>query len=295
MVNKPIFKVDEHADGQRLDNFLRKQRKQVATGQLYKLIRKGQVRINGKRCQPAAKLKTGDQVRVPPFMFFEESISQPHIPTDLIDRLMAAVITEDNDYLVINKPAGLSVHKGTGHDYGVIEIVQQNDRYSNLLLAHRLDVVTSGCLVLAKNRPALLRFQAALKARQVNKTYLALLEGVLDESVVVNEKLAETRINGIKTTVIDSSGKTAETHFEPLKSRQGVTQVLCSPVTGRTHQIRAHAAYLNCPIVGDTQYGAKQQNNLPRAVFLHAGQIAFDDYLFQAPVDTDFERFWQSL
>ena len=294
-MTKPIFTVDKHSDGQRVDNFLRKHCKEVTSGQLYKLIRKGQVRINGKRCQPSAKLHNGDLVRVPPFMYFEESSAEPTIPTALINQLLDAVIAEDDDYLVVNKPAGMAVHKGTGHDYGVIDILQQDAKYQHLLLAHRLDVVTSGCLVLAKNRTALLDFQAALKARKVKKTYLALLEGALDNSILVKQNLAETRINNLKTAVIDDKGKTAETHFEPLGHRNGISRVLCSPVTGRTHQIRAHAAYLNCPIVGDTQYGAKPRKNLPRAVFLHAEQIDFSDYSFQAPVDAGFEHFWQSL
>jgi Pseudouridylate synthases, 23S RNA-specific len=156
---------------------------------------------------------------VPPFIYFEETDHQAKIPGDLVDELMAAVIAEDDDYLVINKPAGMAVHKGTGHAYGVIEILQQDNQYRHLLLAHRLDVVTSGCLVLAKNRPALLDFQTALKSRKVTKTYLALLEGVLEDSVVVKENLIETRVNGIKTVVVDAGGKVAETRFEPQKEK----------------------------------------------------------------------------
>ncbi|GAA4822305.1 pseudouridine synthase [Marinicella pacifica] len=294
-MDKPIFNIDRHSEGQRLDNFLRKQRKNLTTGQLYKLIRKGQIRINGKRSQPSAKLQNGDLVRVPPFIYFEEPQTQIKLPAKTVDCLMASIIAENQDYLVINKPAGMAVHKGTGHDYGVIEILQHRPAYQHLLLAHRLDVVTSGCLVLAKNRTALLDFQAALKARKVKKTYLALLEGALDNSVLVKQSLAETRINNLKTAVIDDKGKTAVTQFEPQGHRNGISRVLCSPVTGRTHQIRAHAAYLNCPIVGDTQYGAKPRKNLSRAVFLHAEHIVFADYSFQAPVDADFENFWQSL
>lgn len=293
-MDKPIFNIDRHSEGQRLDNFLRKQRKNLTTGQLYKLIRKGQIRINGKRCQPSAKLQNGDLVRVPPFIYFEEPQTQIKLPAKTVDCLMASIIAEDQDYLVINKPAGMAVHKGTGHDYGVIEILQHRPAYQHLLLAHRLDVVTSGCLVLAKNRTALLNFQATLKARKVQKTYLALLEGVLEEPRVVQKNLAETRINNLKTAVIDANGKPAETRFEPQKVNRGVTEVLCFPITGRTHQIRAHAAYLNCPIIGDTQYGAKARNHLPRAVFLHAQQVAFGGYLFQAPTPSEFENGWQA-
>lgn len=294
-MNKPIFTVDEHSDGQRLDNFLRKQRKQISTGQLYKLIRKGQVRVNGKRCQPATKLQKNDQVRVPPFMYFEETRAQPVIAPESMDRLLAAVIAEDDNYLVINKPAGLPVHTGTGHAVGVIEILQQHADYRHLLLAHRLDVVTSGCLVLAKNRQALLNFQAFLKARAVSKTYVALLQGVLSETVTVQQKLAEQRINGIKTAVIADSGKVAETHFKPQAVRAGYSRVECAPVTGRTHQIRAHAAFLNCPIIGDVQYGASHRPDLNRAVYLHAWQISFEDHHFVAPIPDEFERLWQSL
>ncbi|MCX7546054.1 RluA family pseudouridine synthase [Marinicella gelatinilytica] len=291
-MTKPIFTVDTYSDGQRLDNYLRKQRKHIATGQIYKLIRKGQVRINGKRCQPSSKLKTNDQVRVPPFMFFEEVIDKQPVSSDLSSSLLAAVIAEDDNYLVLNKPAGIPVHTGTGHTHGVIEVLQQQSHYQHVLLAHRLDVVTSGCVVLAKSRPALLDFQTQLRARQVKKTYLALLEGTLNVPVTVKQNLAETRINGLKTAVIDPSGKVAETHFEPQKIKAGFSQVLCSPVTGRTHQIRAHAGYLQCPIVGDSQYGGSQRKSLPRAVYLHAWQIAFNGLCFQAPIPHEFEQFW---
>lgn len=294
-MNKPIFTVDQHSDGQRLDNYLRKQRKHVATGQLYKLIRKGQIRINGKRCQAADKLHAGDLVRVPPFMFFQESDQPLDIPSPIIQQVLSAIIAEDNDYVVVNKPAGMAVHKGTGHDYGVIDILQQERSYRNVLLAHRLDVVTSGCLVLAKNRPALLHFQKKLKARLINKTYIALLQGVLSEPRTVRQNLSETRIHGLKTAVIDATGKTAETHIEPQAIKSGKTWALCSPLTGRTHQIRAHCAFLSCPIIGDSQYGATVQPNLARSVFLHAAEVAFGEKLFQAPTPPEFSQFWQNL
>ena len=289
-MSKPIFTVDTHADGQRLDNFLLKQRKHVPAGKLYKFIRKGQIRINGKRCRPATKLSDGDQVRVPPFIFFAAPEKQPDIPVSMVEKLCDRITWENEDYLVVNKPPGLAVHTGTGHEYGVIEILQQQEKYRHILLAHRLDVVTSGCLLLAKNRAALLAFQKLLKNRQVKKTYVALLQGELGKATTVIQPLQETRIQGIKTAVVDQDGKSAKTHIEPLAVHSGITLALCSPVTGRTHQIRAHCAHLKCPTVGDHQYGATPRPDLSRSVYLHARQIAFAGFCFEAAEPASFKQ-----
>ncbi len=295
MPNKPIYIVDSHSDLQRLDNFLLKKCKQSGKSELYKLIRKGQVRVNGKRCQPLIKLQVGDAVRVPPFLFFEQEPKVIVTDREVIKHMQQCIIAENKDYLVINKPPGMAVHIGTGHDYGVIDVLKAIDKYADIQLAHRLDADTSGCLLMAKNKPALLHFQAQLKNRSVTKTYVAILQGELSADLTVNQNLISERINGIKTAVISDQGKIAETRFEMTEIKGGYSYVVCYPVTGRTHQIRAHAAYLNCPIVGDIQYGAKPELNLSRELYLHALTIQFDGGDFSTPLPSAFETFWMKI
>lgn len=295
MSQKPIFLVDNQSDLQRLDNFLLKKCKQAAKSQLYKLIRKGQVRLNGKRCQPSSKIHLGDSVRVPPFLFFDQPTSQFIIKNRDVEKLQQCIISETDDYLVIDKPSGIPVHAGTGHDYGVIDVLLSLQQFATLQLAHRLDVATSGCLVLAKNKPALLSFQQQLQDRTVKKTYSAILKGELTAATTVSQKLMSERINGLKTAIINDQGKDAETHFEAMANKTGYSQVNCHPATGRTHQIRAHAAYLNCPIVGDVQYGAPQESPLPRDLYLHALSIEFEGGQFRTSYPQAFSEFWQSL
>ena len=166
---KPILIVSDNDSGQRVDNYLFKYRKQLNKTTCYKLMRKGQIRINGKRIKPTQKLVVGDEVRVPPFVFFVEEKNVINFSLTHQNQILQHVIFEDDDYLVLNKPAGLPVHKGTGHEFGVIEIINSINQYKETQLAHRLDKDTSGCLLLAKNRKSLLRFQTALKEHAVEK------------------------------------------------------------------------------------------------------------------------------
>lgn len=295
MSKKPIFIVDSYSDLQRLDNFLLKKCKQAGKSELYKLIRKGQVRVNGKRCQPLSKLQVGDVVRVPPFLFFDQEPKTLVIDHEVVERLQQCIVAENTDYLVINKPPGMAVHVGTGHDYGVIDVLKSIEKYADIQLAHRLDAATSGCLLMAKNKPALIHFQSQLKNRTVIKTYVAILQGALSADVSVQQKLISERINGIKTAKISDQGKTAETRFEVTEVKSSYTIVVCYPATGRTHQIRAHAAYLHCPIVGDIQYGAQPELNLSRDLFLHALSIEFDGGDFTAPYPQAFTAFWNKV
>ncbi len=277
MDKKPIFQVTNNELSMRLDNFILKHRRHVSKSVLYKLIRKGQVRVNGKRCKPELKLNLDDQVRVPPLIYFEEK-EKVDIPQASRDALAQAILFEDNDYLLLNKPAGIPCHKGTGHDFGVIEIIQSMPGQENTQLAHRLDVHTSGCLLLAKNRQHLLAFQSAIKEQMVTKKYVAKLEGKLPSEVVVDLSLnTDNRVNGIRTVVPDSHGKSAETTFTPIKFDERHSWVLCQIKHGRTHQIRAHAASMDMPVVGDTLYGARASKG-KRKIYLHAHSLTFGDY-----------------
>jgi 23S rRNA pseudouridine955/2504/2580 synthase len=286
---KPVFVASSNDAGQRVDNYLLKNCKQLNKASCYKLIRKGQIRINGKRIKPLQKLNAGDHVRVPPFVFF---IDQPvvDIPNNVQQQLLQQVIFEDDDYLVLNKPAGLPCHTGTGHEYGVIEIITSMAAYADTQLAHRLDKDTSGCLLLAKNRTALLTFQQALKNQAVKKSYLAVLAGELIDPIEVNQALdTDNRVNGIRHVIVSENGQAAKTIISPLKRNSKYTLVQCSISTGRTHQIRVHAKHIGHSVVGDRMYGLKKPA-LSRELYLHAKHLCFADYQFSAPIPVEFEQ-----
>ncbi len=286
---KPIFHVTENDVGQRLDNYLIKHCKQLEKSSCYKLIRKGQIRVNGKRSKPLQKLQAGDQVRVPPFLYFVEP-ELVQIPQQLVHTLKTATLYEDGDYLVLNKPAGLPVHKGTGHEFGVIEAINSQADYQPVQLAHRLDKDTSGCLLLAKNRSALLHFQEAMKQHEVKKTYLAVLSGQLKKPVKVTKPLdTEHRVNGIRHVIVSASGQAAETDFKPLKNQANISLTQCDIHSGRTHQIRVHAQHLGHPVLGDRVYGDKGHNSA-RKLYLHAHILSFGGHVFTAPVPIEFDQ-----
>ena len=285
---KPIFIATQNDEGQRVDNYLLKQCKQLNKASCYKLIRKGQIRINGKRIKPMQKLVAKDQIRVPPFVYFvdKKTVDVPKINQQ---QLLQQILFEDASYLVLNKPAGLPCHTGTGHDLGVIEIMNSLPMYSNLQLAHRLDKDTSGCLLLAKNRQALLLFQQALKQHEAKKTYIAILTGILVKPTEVNQPLdTANRVNGIRHVKVSPSGKSAVTLFTPIKNVKNMSLVTCEIDTGRTHQIRVHAKFLGMPVRGDQLYG-KPLNTLPRALYLHAEKLSFADIEVRAPVPKSFD------
>lgn len=294
MSKKPIFVVTENDSGQRLDNFLLKQRKQIPSSNWYKLIRKGQVRINGKRCKAMSKLQSGDEVRVPPGIYFDE-VAPLEVSEQALKRVLNCVVEETEDYLLLNKPAGLPVHAGTGHKLGLMEIITSVPQNRQWQLAHRLDKDTSGCLLLAKNRQALLNFQQALQNQQVDKTYTALLAGELKESITVDQSLNTShRVNGIRTVVVDPQGQTAVSHFTPLASSAQVSWVRCQIETGRTHQIRVHAQWLGCPVLGDRLYGRALPDSC-RELFLHAAELSFPGHQFQVPEPAEFKQLFERL
>ncbi len=287
---KPIFITTDNDVGQRVDNYLLKRCKQLNKSSCYKLIRKGQIRINGKRVKPLQKLVAGDQVRVPPFLFFVDSKKVADISEQVQRKLLQNVIFEDDDYLVLNKPAGLPCHTGTGHEFGVFEIISSVQGYADVQLAHRLDKDTSGCLLLAKNRASLLVFQQTLKQQEVIKSYLAVLTGRLAKSVEVNQPLdTDHRVKGIRHVIVSQTGRCAKTHFKPIKMGAQLTLVQCDISSGRTHQIRVHAQHIGHAVLGDCLYGMKEPG-LIRNLYLHAHKLKFDAYSFVALMPADFEQ-----
>ena len=283
----------DHA-GQRLDNFLLGHLKGVPRSIVYKLVRTGQVRVNGRRAKSMQKLQAGDEVRIPPVKQDAER-SLPAVPGSRAAQLEDSVIYEDEHLLVVNKPAGLAVHGGSGIQLGVIEMFRELRPDARFLeLAHRLDRDTSGVLVMARNRKALMRLHDAFRDRSTEKVYLAWVQGrwPRHRSVITAPLKKNTLRSGERVVRVLADGKPSETRFVPVRFEDGVTLVQAFPLTGRTHQIRVHAQFAGCPIIGDTKYGEDAVNRewakrgLNR-LCLHARKLTFPwgkgSMTFEAP------------
>jgi 23S rRNA pseudouridine955/2504/2580 synthase len=293
--------VDADRAGQRIDNFLRSELPGVPKGRVYRLLRRGEVRVNGGRVRAEYKLKVGDEVRVPPARV---RTGAPPPPDKLAASMLDRVLYEDKRLLVIDKPTGVAVHGGSGISHGVIELVRHaRPELKDLSLVHRIDRGTSGCLVMAKRRSALRELHARFREGQVEKNYLALVVGdwQYGEQLIDAPLLVQNRKGGERHVIVSDKGKPARTRVS-LSRTYGLYSLLqCSPVTGRTHQIRVHLQHAGHPIAGDERYGDAdanfdaKQSGLPR-LFLHAQSIAFaddsgNDLHFTAPLSDDLERF----
>lgn len=284
--------------GQRIDNFLFRTLKGVPKGHVYRLLRTGQVRVNGRRVKPTCRLEDGDDVRIPPV---QQASAQPLVRgTQDLGWLAECIIYEDDSLLVLNKPAGLAVHGGSGLSLGAIEALRAlRPKAPYLELVHRLDRDTSGCLLVAKRRSRLRAMHELLRNGQVEKKYLALLSGRLNDAGTVDVALRKHQVAGGERRVhVDEAGKAAETHFKPLTIYQSGTLVEVHIATGRTHQIRVHAAHLGHPVAGDDKYGEHEVNREWRQLglkrmFLHAASIGFTSpwndvpMAFNAPLDSE--------
>lgn len=265
--------------GQRLDNFLIRTLKGIPRGRVYRLLRTGQVRVNGGRRKPAYRLAEGDQVRLPPR---HAVTGAPPLEADdeRVTAVHRRVLLERDGLLVLDKPAGEAVHAGTGVRYGLIDRVRATPRWSQAQLAHRLDRGTSGCLVFGLTRAALNHFQRRLEAHEVAKRYLLLVEGApAEEKVTVTAPLTVGSGRGQKVRV-DEQGQTATTVFHLLERFAGAALLEAEPITGRTHQIRIHAAHAGWPLAGDERYGSADANRrFARAgltrLFLHCHRLDF--------------------
>ncbi len=276
------IEITEENHEQRLDNFLITLLKGVPKTRIYRIVRKGEVRVNKGRVEVNYRLQTGDIVRIPPVRIAERS-EEVFVPTNLKEALQHSILYEDDGFLIVNKPAGFAVHGGSGVSSGIIEGLRLLRPEAKFLeLVHRLDKDTSGCLVIAKKRSALRAFHAIFRDNQVKKTYVALLSGQWKKKkLVVNAPLLKNIAKGGERMVmVSSAGKEAETVFTRLTAFAESTLVEAAPKTGRTHQIRVHALHLGHPIVGDERYGrddvnlAFKQKGYKR-MFLHAQTLAF--------------------
>ena len=273
--------------GQRLDNFLLGQLKGAPRSLVYKLVRSGQVRVNGGRAKAERKLDAGDEVRIPPVrlqMPDEDGKSPP--PKGLLLALDAAIVFEDARLLAISKPSGMASHGGSGVSFGVIETLRALRPNESFELVHRLDRDTSGLMVIAKKRSALVELQALLREDHgagIEKRYLALLAGRMPDGVMsVDAPLhVGLRQGGERHVQVNPAGKPSLSHFRVLERRGGQSYCEVRIETGRTHQIRVHAQHIGHPVAGDDKYGdaaankrLREQVGLKR-LFLHASTLDF--------------------
>ncbi|GAB4167981.1 MAG: RluA family pseudouridine synthase [Wenzhouxiangellaceae bacterium] len=287
--------VDRDGRGQRLDNFLLRELGSVPRSAVYKLIRTGQVRVNGRRARPMQKLVPGDRVRIPPHRVPDSG--EVPVPRDLIESIRARIVHRQAEYLVVDKPAGLAAQGGTGLKWGLAEIMRRIDERA--VPVHRLDRETSGLMVFAlgaANARALQRVMHGKSGERAEKRYLALLEGHLPETqVVVDQPLMQIRDgSGQRRVVVDPNGQDARSVFRVLERFEHRDFVEVQLMSGRMHQIRVHAQWLGCPVVGDPRYGdAPRPAGLSR-MFLHAASLRLpwpDDQLCSAPLPDELNEF----
>ena len=278
-----IVKVPEDREGQRLDNFLLGQLRGAPRSLVYKLVRSGQVRVNGGRVKAERRLEEGDEVRIPPVRI-EEAADRGTPARGLLQAMEASIVFEDARLLAINKPAGVASHGGSGISFGAIETLRALRPKESLELVHRLDRDTSGLLVVSRKRAALVELQALMREEGgIAKRYLALLTGRMPDGVMsVDAPLhVGLRQGGERHVQVNASGKPSLSHFRVLERRGGHSSCEVRIETGRTHQIRVHAQHIGHPVAGDGKYGDEAVNKRLREqvglkrMFLHASTLEF--------------------
>ncbi|MBB1314271.1 23S rRNA pseudouridine(955/2504/2580) synthase RluC [Aliivibrio sp. SR45-2] len=302
-----FVEIDDDFAGQRIDNYLLARLKNVPKSMIYRIVRKGEVRVNKKRIKPEYKIQEGDIVRIPPVKLPESTaVELPSVKLAKVSELENCIIYEDDHLLILNKPSGTAVHGGSGLKFGAIEALRAlrpDARY--LELVHRIDRDTSGILLIAKKRSALRRLQEQFRNKTVQKYYFALVMGHWKSTCkVVNVPLLKNEVNSIVR--VNPNGKPSETRFKILEKFEQATLIQASPITGRTHQIRVHAQHAGHPIGWDDRYGDRRfdaytaQFGLDR-LFLHAANIKFthpstEELMdISAPMEKRLERVLTSL
>ena len=298
--------VSAEEAGQRIDNFLSRYLKGVPRSHIYRILRRGEVRVNRGRIRPQYKVQAGDMVRIPPVRL--EPVRERVLDPQRLPEIAGNILYENSRLLVLNKPAGIAVHGGSGLSYGVIEALRAlRPEAPYLELVHRLDRETSGCLMIARRRSALRDLHMQLREGRVNKHYLALVRGALEGPLRVDARLRKNQVQGGERMVkVQDNGKQAVTRFSPVSRHGGATLIEAVLETGRTHQIRVHAAHIDHPLAGDEKYGDAGFNRLMRAhglrrMFLHAHMLEFTDPAsgepvnVSAPLDDDLKAVLESL
>ena len=296
-MSAPRIIVVDTEQGQRLDNFLLRWLKGVPKSRVYRMVRRGEVRVNGARARPSRRVQRGDQVRIPPFRESAESnaSAKPTPERRAFDALLDSALYQDDDLLVIDKPSGMAVHGGSGVSFGVVETLRHFDSGTRYELAHRLDRDTSGCLALAKNRRTLLCLHRQFRNGSVSKRYDLIVGGGWPaRRRSVNEPLQRYVLaNGERRVRVAADGEPARTNFTIVTQLDDATWLAAFPKTGRTHQIRVHAASAGHPIVGDAKYG--DQSSRSKRLLLHASALTLavgdSRRRFEAPLPAAFELF----
>lgn len=298
------------AEGQRLDNFLLRTLAGVPRSRVYRLLRKGEVRVNGKRSKADYRLAATDEVRLPPVRHAAPATDAPRrLPDALLESVGRAILHQDPRLLVLDKPAGLAVHGGSGLSFGAIEALRALFPREALELAHRLDRDTSGCLLVARDRPALRHLHALLRVGGVEKRYAALVAGRwrLGDKTIDAPVLTNTRQGGERVVRVHAAGKTAISRFAPRRHFGSLASLMDVAIdTGRTHQIRVHAAFAGHPVAGDEKYGDREFNRRLQALglrrmFLHAAELSFrwpdtgQAFRIASPLPADLEALLQRL
>jgi 23S rRNA pseudouridine955/2504/2580 synthase len=304
-----FYTIDADDEGQRIDNFLLRTLKGVPKSHLYRLMRKGEIRVNKKRIKPVYKLLAQDIVRVAPIRISEKT-AEVSTGLKIVSELEQQILFEDDRLIVINKPSGMAVHGGSGLSFGLIEALRSLRPDAKMLeLVHRLDRDTSGCLVVAKKRSALRHLHEQLRSKTVQKFYHALVKGHWPDKLTrVTSPLKKNDLkSGERVVVVDNiNGKPSETRFRVLERYRGCTLVRAFPVTGRTHQIRVHCQTSNHSIAMDSKYGHEQfdedmQSKGLKRLFLHAASIEFTHpkteqrLKVEAPLEPSLEKLLSKL
>jgi 23S rRNA pseudouridine955/2504/2580 synthase len=278
-----FVRVSEDEAGQRLDNFLLARLKGVPKSHVYRLLRKGEVRVNKGRAKPDYRVEPGDEVRLPPVRRPEPGETPPRGRNAGL-RLESCIIHEDDRLIVLDKPTGIAVHGGSGLSHGVIEAMRSARPDAPYLeLVHRLDRETSGCLLIAKRRSTLRALHELLREGRVEKRYLALVKGRWELGEVrLEDRLRKTMRGGERVVTVDETGKTAASIFRPVEIGSAASLLEVRIMTGRTHQIRVQAAEAGHPLAGDERYGDRDYNRRMKQLglerlFLHAASVGWED------------------
>ena len=300
MSDKNLKIKNDHA-GRRIDNYLLSKYKELPKSKIYSMVRKGEIRINSGRVKPSYKLEINDEIRIPPYLInFKNKKSELKIPQNRLKDFTQSIIYQNDDFIVVNKKAELSVHSGTKNQFGLIDLARANFPLLEIDLCHRIDKSTSGCVLISKNKIFLRHFNKQLKLKRVKKKYEAILVGVLEKDSKVESKIDTSTKEHHHKVKESNDGKAAISMFKILKKFSSFTHVEILIITGRTHQIRVQSSYINHPIVNDKKYGALELNKFISTetsisrLALHSSSISFKDLsnrvvCYKAPKNSDFD------
>lgn len=281
--------VDEDSSKRRLDNYLLTLLFDLPKSKIYSMVRKGEVRINSGRVKPSTKINAGDEIRLPPYINIPRK-DEIRIPDSLKKTISQAIIYEDKNYIIINKPTGIPVHGGTDNKLGLVSVMR--DMFNEKVdLCHRIDKETSGCLVFSLNKKSTKHFNDLLQSRKVTKKYKAILKGTISEDIFINNYIGE-------------ESQLAISKFNIINSSENASYVDIEITTGRTHQIRIHSNEIGHPVINDSKYGDWKFNrsirNYGKRMALHAHTMEFTDQLGKqikvvAKLDNEFNNLLKLL